>query len=342
MMRKFFLAMALSAAVFRLSAETRHAGASMELGVGARSLALGGYVAALYGSADNFHSNPAAGGLVLQPAVSMMYAPTFGKLSDPMAMYHYLGVVAPLFGNAAIGLHWTRFFVDDIPIYPKLNGQGFADRLNDVTLRPDGTALGYFQDTEDVFYISFARSFRQLIPMSWLYGDLPVEIPIGLNIKILRQSLYRNHASGLGLDLGAMIKFSMERLLDVDFLGDVTLAFSSLDVTQTPVVWDTRHEDRVRRTVLFGLGYRENFGKPDAGVQLFYTRYKKYQTAHLVGLEAMYRGLALRFGTSPQGWNLGAGLRWRRVTVDYAFTAIDFSDAHRISCSFSLVKKKAL
>lgn len=324
----------------RLPAETRYAGAALELGVGARSLACGGYVAALYGQVENFYTNPAATGLVVQPALSLMYAPTFGKLSDPMAGYYYIGAAAPLFAGAAVGLHWTRFYVDEIPLYPKLGGKSLADRLENPSLRPDGSAAGYFSDVEDVFYITFARTFKQLVPLSWLYGDLPVEIPVGLNIKIIRQSLYQNHASALGLDLGAMIKFSMERLLDVDFLGDAVLAFSALDVTQTPMVWNTRHEDRVRRTLLFGFGYFENFGMRNGGVQLFYTHYEKYKTAHLFGVEATWRGLALRSGAGLQGWNFGAGLRWRHLTVDYAFTTLDFSDSHRLGCSFSFANRR--
>ncbi len=324
----------------RLTAETRHAGAAMELGVGARSLACGGYVAALYGQVDNFFANPAATGLILQPALSLMYAPTFGKINEPMAGYYYLGVAAPLFAGAAFGVHWTRFYVDDIPLYPKLSGKSLADRLENPSLRPDGSASGYFNDIEDVFYITFARTFKQLVPLSWLYGDLPVEIPVGINIKIIRQSLHQNHASALGLDLGAMLKFSMERLLDVDFLGDAVLAFSALDVAQTPMVWNTRHEDRVQRTLLFGLGYFENFGMSNGGVQFFYTHYEKYESAHLFGLEATWRGLALRSGAGPQGWNFGAGLRWRKLTVDYAFTTLDFSDSHRLGCSFSFADRR--
>jgi hypothetical protein len=116
----------------------------------------------------------------------------------------------------------------------------------------------------------------------------------------------------------------------------MTLGFSALDITQTPVVWNTRHEDQIRRTLLFSLGYVEDFGTRDARVQFFYTHYRKYATAHLFGLEALYHGLALRLGSGPQGWNLGAGLSWRRLAVDYAFTLLDFDQAHRLSCSFAL------
>jgi hypothetical protein len=322
-------------------AESRHAGSSLELGTGARSLALGGYTVALYGRVDDFHANPAAMGMIKHPAIGLMYAPTFGKLNDPMAVYHYVGGVMPLYAGGTIAVHWTRYAVDDIPLYPKLSGSSFADRLANSNLRPSGSTLGSFQDNEDVFYLSFARSFRPLIPLSWLYGDLPITISVGLNIKLLRQKLYSASASALGLDAGAMFQFSLEQLLDMDFLGDLNVAISALDLTQTPVVWSTKHEDRIRRAVLSGFSYREDFGRKDLSVQCFYTLYQKYRTAHLYGMEAQYRGIALRLGQGDQGLHFGAGLSWRNLEADYAFTSYDLGVAHRLSCSYSFIRKKS-
>lgn len=321
-------------------ADSRYAGSAMELGAGAHALGLGGHTVALYGCADDFYANPAAVGMLRFPCLSLMYAPTFGSLSDPMAMYHYVGGAVPLYAGGTVGLHWTRYSVDEIPLYPKLAGNSLADRLANSSLRPSGAAVAGFEDVEDVFYISFARSFRPLIPMSWLYGDLPVTIPIGLNIKILRQRLYHETASALGLDLGAMILFSLERLLDMEFLGEVNVACSALDLTQTPVVWSNRHEDRIRRTLLAGFSYLEDFGSRDAAMRIFYTRYQKYQTADLYGVEAQYRGLALRCGRGEQGLHFGAGLSWRTLIVDYAFTTYDFGVAHRLSCSFVFMREQ--
>ncbi len=187
-------------------ADSRYAGSATELGAGARGLGLGGHTAALHGCAEDFYANPAAIGMLRFPCVGLMYAPTFGSVSDPLAMHHYVGGAVPLYAVRTIGLHWTRFSVNDIPLYPKLAGNSLADRLANSTLRPSGAAVAGFEDVEDVFYISFARSFRPLIPMSWLYGDLPVTIPIGLNIQILRQRLYHETASALGLDPGAKIQ----------------------------------------------------------------------------------------------------------------------------------------
>jgi hypothetical protein len=290
---------------------------------------------------EDFFANPAAMGMLKLPAIGLMYAPTFGKLNDPLAVYHYVGGVMPLLVGATVGVHWTRYAVDGIPLYPKLSGNSFAERLANANLRPSGLAQSSFQDNEDVFYLSFARSFRPLIPLSWLYGDLPIAVSLGLNIKILKQRLYTASASALGLDVGAMFQFSLEQLLDMDFLGDLNIAVSSLDVTRTPVVWNTRHEDRIHRTVLSGFSYREDFGRRDVAVHCFYTRYQKYRSVHLYGMEGQYRGIALRLGQGEQGLHFGAGLTWRTLAADYAFTSFEFGAAHRLSCSFIFGARKS-
>lgn len=338
-LKRLLLLCLIFIATFSALAESRYAGASLELGAGARSLALGGYTVALHGRVDDFYANPAAMGMIRHAQIGLMYAPTFGTLNDPMAVYHYVGGVMPLYAGGTVGVHWTRYSVDDIPLYPKLSGHSFAERLTNANLRPSGVAQNSFQNNEDVFYISFARSFQPLIPLSWLYGDLPITISLGLNIKILKQRLYTASASALGLDVGAMFQFSLEQLLDMDFLGDLNVAVSSLDVTKTPVVWSTRHEDRIRRTVLSGFSYRKEFGHHDTALQCFYTWYQKYRAGHLYGIEGQYRGIALRLGQGQQGLHLGAGLTWRKLAADYAFTTYDFGVAHRLSCSFAFSGK---
>jgi hypothetical protein len=143
--------------------------------------------------------------------------------------------------------------------------------LNDSSLQPDGQALGYFQDAEDVVYLPSAAPSATLFLSAgctaicrwrsrWHYGKNSPPV------------FAAEQRFGPGLDLGAMLNFSLERLLDSDFLGQVTLAFSALDIARTPILWNTRHEDRVQRTMLLGLGYAEDFGMRDGRVQLFYTR----------------------------------------------------------------------
>ena len=328
----FFLAVMFSSA----RAAEKYAGSSMELGIGARSLAIGGAAAGLFGSAEVFVYNPASLGLLKRPVIGLMHAPTFGSLKNPMANYNWAGFAMPLPGGAAVSVNWTRFVVDDIPRYPELNGESYADRYGNLSLRPDGSPTGYFRDKEDVYYFSFSKVFTANVPLGWLFIDLPVEIPFGVNLKILRQSLHTASASGTGLDLGAMFKTNVGEFLGSRSYGDMAIGFSVLDVTRTSIVWSTRQEDRGDESYLLGLSYEHHLGLKDAFLRFFWTSHKKYETRQLFGAEVDLHYLALRVGHNQGGLTAGAGIRLWRFIIDYAFVSLDFDNAHRLSTSIRL------
>jgi len=317
-------------------AETRYAGASMKLGVGARPLALGGAAAAMSGTGETFFYNPSSLGLMKRPYINLMYAPTYGAFSAPMASYNYIGAALPMRGGGTIAFNWTRFAVDDIPLYPELDGSSFSERNKDLALRPDGATLGYIEDVEDVFYFSFAKTLESILPLGWWYGDLPVTIPFGVNFKLLRQKLGDATASGMGVDMGVLLKFNLGTLVHQRQLGDLSFALSVLDVTQTAVMWSTKHEDRVHRTLMFGGAYNQPLWFADASINLFYTYYDKYEQRHLGGIEFAIKGIAIRLGMNDAGLTAGAGIRWRRLSIDYGFVANAFQDVNRLSCSIAL------
>lgn len=310
----------------------KYAGASMELGVGVRAMALGNAGAAMSGHAEQFYYNPASLGFLKKPVLSLMYAPSFGSLKSPLANYNFIGGAFPLPGGGTVALNWTRFAVDEIPIYPELKGTSFADRNRNMSLRPDGTALGSFTDTEDVIYFSFSKMINKKIPLGWLFIDLPVEIPFGINLKLLQQKLYQNKASGMGIDLGFMIRFHLGTLLDRRRLGHLTFGLSYTDATQTTIIWDTQHQDRIKRAAMFGMAYEHSLGKWGQA-KLFWTKFEKYNTHNLYGAEFAIKYFSLRIGKNQTGLTAGAGLSIWKLLVDYAFVSSDLDNLNRVGCS---------
>lgn len=336
MKKTAYIILCLAMATASGFAEGRYAGAAMELGVGGRPLALGGAAAAMNGTGETFFYNPSSLGLLQKPHINFMYAPTFGSFSAPMASFNYVGGALPMHGGGVIAVNWTRFAVDDIPLYPDLKGSSYAERNKDLSLRPDGVALGYMEDVEDVFYFSFAKTLESILPLGWWYGDLPVTIPFGVNFKLLRQKLGDATASGMGIDMGFLIKFNFGTLVHQRQLGDFSFGLSVLDITQTAIMWSTKHEDRVQRTLMFGAAYNQPLWFADAVVNLYYTYYEKYEQRHLGGIEFAIKGIAVRLGRNDAGLTAGAGIHWRRLYIDYAFIANAFQDVHRLSCSIAL------
>lgn len=317
-----------------LHAGGRYAGASLELGAGARPLSLGSAAVAMHGRGETFYYNPASLALLEQTHINAMYAPTFGSLKSPMATYNYAGAAFPLQTNTTLAVNWTRFAVDDIPVYPDLKGESFADRNNNLELRPDGTALGYLEDVEDVYYFTFAKDIGFIFPLGWWYGDVNINIPFGMNFKMIRQKLGKHTATGMGVDVGGMMKFSLAELFRYRPLGELALGLSVTDMSTTAIVWDTEYKDHIHSTVAAGMAYYHIFPS-NAKMNLFYTFYRKYRKQQLYGCEFIWKNIALRLGTNRDGLTAGAGAGWGRFHFDYAFVANSFQDVHRLSCSFS-------
>ncbi len=321
--------------ILPLTGQSRYGGASMQLGLGAQNLALGGATVARVGQHDGFYYNPSAPAGTDRLRLSLMYAPSFGGFGKALANYNYVGVSLPLPQQAVLGVHWTRFSVDDIPLFPSLRGSSYADRLNNAELRPDGTPSGSFTDIEDVFYFNFSRMFSVNLALGWLFTDLPVKVPVGFTIKGLRQRIYDSSASGLGLDIGTMIKFKLGHLLDRRTIGDVAIGLAVRDISDTKIIWNTKHEDQIGRTLSFGVAFEQNVGFRDAAVHLYWTTWKRIERQHLFGLELRMSNGALRFGKNRDGLTAGVGIELWRLMFDYAFVTLDLENSHRISCSFS-------
>ena len=316
-----------------LQAQNRYAGASQELGVGARALALGDATVALSGDGNLFYYNPATAGYVEKPLIMLMYAPSFGSIASPLAFYHHAGVIFPLRGDASLGLSWTRFSVENIPVFPDLAGSSFADRLFNRELRPTGEPVEEFKDTEDVYYFTFSKMLKTDLSLGWLFIDLPVKVPLGINVKLMRQKLYTASASGLGIDIGGQFSFPLGVLLDKRILGEVVLAYSIQDITRTAIVWDNNHEDHIETTHRLGAAYHQNIGRAGMQMRAYWSRYEKYDSLYLYGLEWLYKGQALRLGRNRNGLTAGAGFSFWRLNVDYAFVAIELENSHRLSCA---------
>ena len=88
-----------------------YSAAFLEIGVGARALAMGGAFCSLANDGTAFYWNPAGLAFMRRPQISGMYGPQFGSLSNPLANFHYLGYTQPLPGGAVVSVNWMRLTV---------------------------------------------------------------------------------------------------------------------------------------------------------------------------------------------------------------------------------------
>lgn len=305
----------------------KYAGAFLENEVGARALGMGGAFGALADDGTAVYWNPAGLSQLQKRELSMMHAFLFGSLAN----YDFLSYAQPLPGEATIAASWIRLSVDDIPEFSELS-ETSAERMKDRAIRGTGEPIGYFNDREDAFIFSFAKMFRLDIDLGWQYFVLPTQLSLGTNLKVIRQELYTYSASAIGLDLGALLRFSAMDLFGRDYLGDFSLALNFQDVSNTEVTWTTKHEDVIPYNVKWGLSYTQPIPWVASTAILSFDRDSKYGGENHIGLEYwLKQRLAMRLGWNRGSLTAGAGVKVWILELDYAFVSYELGNTHRIS-----------
>jgi hypothetical protein len=253
-----------------------------------------------------------------------------------LAQHEYINLALPLPNQATLGFSWIRLSVDDIPKFPE------PGRTSEGELRIDvGNWVvspgDFFNDTEDALIFTFAKMNNLDLDLGWQYFVLPLKIPMGLNLKYIRQSFEdTSSASGMGIDLGVQVQLGLDALLDYEPLGDFSAGLNLQNVGKTALSWDTesKHRDYIPFNVKFGFSYIHPLPALNTRAVFAYDRDTAQGGQNHFGLEMGYRNLlTLRMGAEGEELTLGAGLEIWRVALDYAFVSYDLGNIHRISGS---------
>jgi hypothetical protein len=317
-------------------AASRYANAFMEIGVGAKALSMGGAACSFTNDGTSFFWNPAGLAFVKRMQISGMVGNQFGSLTEPLGNYHFLGLTLPMSDKAVISANWIRLAVDGIPVYAELEGRSYFDRLHNPALRPSGEQEGSINDIEDGLVFSFARNNLWNWDLGWMYHRVKVEIPFGINLKFIRQSIGSGSAFGIGMDAGAMIKLHLSDLFQEDHLGPLAFGITLQDLTRTSMNWNTKHQDPIPVNVKWGLSYIQPLPIENNFLSIVYDRDSRWGGRGHAGIEyAGFRVFSLRAGFDDRHFTAGAGIRFWSFAFDYAFLSHELDVLHRIGCSIS-------
>ncbi len=331
-----FIYIALFAYVSRAQ-DTKYAASFMELGIGARALAMGSAHVGLSDDANGFYWNPSGIAFVSNLQVSSMYAELFGSLENQ----HFISLAMPLFGGAAVSVAWIRMSVDDIPRYSfdeETAGTAYQ-RLNGIFFPLDYEPEGYFNSYDDAYVVTFAKYQRINWDLGWQYFELPLDFGYGVNFKMLRQSIDDKSGSGIGIDFGFMARLNLSDVFEDAYYGKLAIGINAQDVAGTKISWDTdsKHKDNVERNFKYGFSYIQPLTFMKSQFTIAYDINSKYEgTAHLGG-ELLYNSLfAVRFGANEGAFTTGAGIYFWKFRFDYAYQGHDLGNSHRVSVLFGL------
>ncbi|HYQ89839.1 MAG TPA: PorV/PorQ family protein [Candidatus Binatia bacterium] len=336
-MSKSFLLLAMTAALLApLRPEpawaTPYAGEFLRVGVGARALGMGSAFVGLADDGTAAYWNPAGLATLSEKQLTAMHAEQFGSIVQYDFLSYVMPVGSPGKPRQAISVSLIRLGVSDIPDTRGLtiidqNGNGKFDYPEDL-LVVDESRFVFDSDNDVALLFSYARDIRP-------------GLSLGGNFKYIRQWLGDSlRSNGFGIDLG---------LLYVGRSG-FSMGATLHDATTTRILWNTGTGEFIAPSLRLGAakthGFRDRRHLVTAAldVQVGFSDERLSSQANLgavtfefhPGLEYWYdRRLALRAGFEAQNFTAGAGLRYHRFGLDYAYLDHrDLDASHRVSGSY--------
>ena len=185
---------------------TKYAGSFLEIPVGAEALGMGDAHVSLADDGTAFHYNPAGTAFIDTKILSMMYSSQYGSLFSPLSNFFFIGYAQQL-QDLSVSVNWVRLSVDNIPSQPDLTV--YDSPAQRELLVKTSSPNGYFTSADDAVYLNISRMFRFDLDLGWSLFKIPVQLPIGINFKLVHRLLDGRAASGIGLDGGMMIRFPL-------------------------------------------------------------------------------------------------------------------------------------
>ena len=294
-----------------ISEDYLYAGDFMELGVGARSLGMGGAYSAICMGPDSIYYNPAGLSKIARYAGELMHAYNFKGLTklDTITGGFKMGNI----GSLGFGLQ--RLGIDDI----KITGY-------DENGRP------YIKETinwaDNCVYFSYGRSLFNVINL-------------GATFKYIRQGGGDWHSNGYGLDLGIQMVLPANLRFGINaqnIIGSVKWSTGVRDdLTMNLKVGGGYFipVDAVSGGMLLAVDSDIRFAGYGESAQIHSGDFS--MDMHYGGEFNIADILFIRGGAYRADFACGAGIRLKMFAVDYAFiTHTELGGSHRISVGFSM------
>jgi len=196
---------------------TKYSNEFLNLGVGARGLAMSNTMVSLANDVTAAYWNPAGLARMERPyQLSAMHAEFFAGI----AKYDYIGAAYKVDNKHAVAFSWLRFGVDNI-----MNTTELIDKNGNL----DYNRITYFSAADNAFLLSYAYNFEKINGLS-----------VGANAKIIRRKIGKfAGAWGFGLDAG--VQYNIKGWQVGAMLKDATSTFNA---------WSYNLTDRVKEVFI--------------------------------------------------------------------------------------------
>ena len=327
--------------------DSKYAGAFLEIPVGSHALGMGGAYTAIANDESAFHWNPAGVSLIDHKLAGFMYSSEYGTPGSALANFYQIGFTFPM-KEVTLAANWERLSIGDLVHTPDLTNDLVTDQRAELVREIYAGSPDYFSDNEDAIVLSIARDNHFTLDWGWLYYKQQIEVPIGVNFKIIHQGIGTfGSASGIGIDAGAMLKFSLADFLLMPSLGNLALASSVTDIAGTRLAWSTQQTQIIPMHITGAFAYTQPLTVIHSTATFAYDFMFSEAEKARYGLDVQYDSLvSLRLGVNRGFFAAGAGFKWeKKVEVSYSLSInTDLGPEHRLSFSVdidNILKKEA-
>lgn len=234
--------------------------------------------------------------------------------------YDFISTAYTLPRYGSIGIGWIRLGVGDIPLYPELPGS-HDERLVNPYMRSDFTPIGYLDDVETAFVLSYSQA-----PVRYFrYYRGEKVIALGASMKIFAQRMGKMRGKGVGWDLGMMVILPGMEGWDIRIGGMISDLFTSR------IHWNNSTSDTIPADFRIGISGERRIGKWGT-LTLLGAIKTRYSTIFSLGSEIGIKdALFLRAGLANLEPSFGVGFKVKGLTLDYALQMKGLSASHLVS-----------
>jgi hypothetical protein len=324
-----------------VSAQSKYAADFLNIPVGAKPLSMGGAFTAVANDESAFYWNPAGVSLLSGKTFGFMYSSEFGAPGSSLASFYHAGFTMPL-KSTSLAINWVRLSVGDIRYGPDLTTINITQDRQRLVREYYGSQSTFFSDNEDAIVLSVARNNKFEIDWGWFYFKQPIEIPVGINFKYISQKIGEyGSSSGIGIDVGGMVKFSLGQFLLIPEIGHLGVGLNVTDLLETKINWSTERQHSIPRKFIGGIAYTHDI--PSIGLVSTFTTDIDFTDKRKVrsGVDVTYRdNISIRAGLDRGLFATGAGFDWqKKLKCDYSLLLhSDLGAVHRLSFGLDLDK----
>ncbi|MFW5775583.1 MAG: hypothetical protein ACOCW2_04760, partial [Chitinivibrionales bacterium] len=194
---------------------------------------------------------------------------------------------------------------------------------------------GIFHNNQHLIVATASKRFSIPVPRPTGFSTpMPVDLAAGINFKYFWQTITPEDKVRMGMNVNVDVGAALQIGADYDLKNQrisrkVLIGVSVRNALPTDIVWMHSYQnyrEPVDYSVLWGISYSDYTGFLWADWTASFAINKSYRSTVQAGVEAVFLDcVAIRGGVDDASPTLGAGLRIKMFTFDYAFSFDDIT-----------------